>query len=52
MMVEHLGMLSEAGLDGICLSWLDYHSGIQQWNAEVMPLLEKSGLRAPSTQKA
>lgn len=45
MMVEHLDMLSEAGLDGICLSWLDYNSGIKQWNAEVMPLLERSGLR-------
>ncbi len=45
MMVEHLDMLSEAGLDGICLSWLDYNSGIKQWNAEVMPLLERANLR-------
>lgn len=50
--VEHLDMLSEAGLDGICLSWLDYHSGIQQWNAEVMPLLEKAGLRQPCQRQA
>ena len=47
MMVDHLGMLADAGLDGICLSWLDYHSGIEQWDTEVMPLLEKAGLRQP-----
>ena len=47
MMVGHLEMLSEAGIDGVCLSWLDYASGIKQWNAEVMPLLEKAGLRVP-----
>jgi alkanesulfonate monooxygenase SsuD/methylene tetrahydromethanopterin reductase-like flavin-dependent oxidoreductase (luciferase family) len=47
MVVDQLGMLCEAGLDGICLSWLDYSEGIRQWNAEVMPLLEKSGLREP-----
>ncbi|WP_198083454.1 LLM class flavin-dependent oxidoreductase [Variovorax sp. E3] len=54
MMVDHLGMLSEAGVDGVCLSWLDYNSGIKQWNAEVMPLLEKAGLRqayAPAAMK-
>jgi hypothetical protein len=49
MMVEHLEMLTEAGVDGVCLSWLDYNSGIKQWNAEVMPLLEKAGLRQPYT---
>jgi alkanesulfonate monooxygenase SsuD/methylene tetrahydromethanopterin reductase-like flavin-dependent oxidoreductase (luciferase family) len=49
MMVDHLGMLTEAGVDGVCLSWLDYNSGIKQWNAEVMPLLEKAGLRQPYT---
>jgi hypothetical protein len=47
MMVDHLGLLADAGLDGICLSWLDYNSGIKQWNAEVMPLLERAGLREP-----
>lgn len=47
MMVEHLELLAEAGMDGVCLSWLDYNSGIKQWNAEVMPLLERSGLRQP-----
>jgi hypothetical protein len=53
MMVDRLGLLSEAGMDGVCLSWLDYNSGIKKWNAEVMPLLEKAGLRqARSTAKA
>lgn len=52
MIVDQLAMLSEAGLDGICLSWLDYHSGIQQWNAEVMPLLERAGLRESYRREA
>jgi alkanesulfonate monooxygenase SsuD/methylene tetrahydromethanopterin reductase-like flavin-dependent oxidoreductase (luciferase family) len=47
MMVEHLELLAEAGMDGVCLSWLDYNAGIRQWNAEVMPLLERAGLRQP-----
>jgi FMNH2-dependent dimethyl sulfone monooxygenase len=47
MIVDKLSLLSKAGMDGVCLSWLDYNSGIQQWNAEVMPLLEQAGLRVP-----
>jgi dimethylsulfone monooxygenase len=47
MVAERMEMMSEAGMDGVCLSWLDYNSGIKQFNAEVMPLLEKSGLREP-----
>ena len=34
-------------LDGLLLSWVDFSSGLRQWNDGVMPLLEKAGLRAP-----
>jgi FMNH2-dependent dimethyl sulfone monooxygenase len=47
MIVDKLSLLSKAGMDGVCLSWHDYNSSIQQWNAEVMPLLEEAGLRVP-----
>ncbi|CAB3733977.1 LLM class flavin-dependent oxidoreductase [Paraburkholderia rhynchosiae] len=52
MIADHLAMLSDAGMDGVCLSWLDYKAGIAQWNAEVMPLLERAGLRAPYASRS
>jgi alkanesulfonate monooxygenase SsuD/methylene tetrahydromethanopterin reductase-like flavin-dependent oxidoreductase (luciferase family) len=38
---------SDLGLDGICLTWLDYHTGIADFVSGVLPLLEQSGLREP-----
>ena len=35
------------GIDGVALHWVDYMDGLQRFNAEVMPLLEKTGLRSP-----
>ncbi|MEN9378482.1 MAG: hypothetical protein RJB15_160 [Pseudomonadota bacterium] len=45
IIAEQVEMLSNAGIDGICLNWLDYRKGIEDWNSEVMPYLTKSGLR-------
>lgn len=45
--VEELGWLSRAGVDGCLLSWPSYSEGLAQWNREVMPLLEQAGLRQP-----
>lgn len=45
--VAHLQRLSDAGVDGCALTWMDYVTGIRQWNQEVMPLLEQAGLRKP-----
>lgn len=39
--------LSEAGLDGLLLSWIDYKQGIIDFNRKVLPILEKEGLREP-----
>lgn len=44
---EKLIALSGAGLDGIVLSWVDYGSGLRDWQREVMPRLEQAGLRKP-----
>lgn len=43
--VDQLQRLSQMGVDGVLLSWVDYLSECQQWIDEVMPLLEQAGLR-------
>lgn len=43
--VDKLAGMSEAGLDGIILSWPNYLDGIETWAREVEPLLRKAGLR-------
>jgi alkanesulfonate monooxygenase SsuD/methylene tetrahydromethanopterin reductase-like flavin-dependent oxidoreductase (luciferase family) len=45
---DRLEMLSEAGLDGLVFCWFDYAAGLRRFAAEVLPLLEKRGLRAPN----
>ena len=43
-----LSTLSEAGVDGILLTWLDYEGGLRTFGETVLPLLEEHGLRAPA----
>jgi hypothetical protein len=38
---------SKTGIDGVALSWVNYHDEMRQWIAEVMPLIEQAGLRKP-----
>lgn len=40
--------LSAAGVDGFLLTWLDYEGGLDRFGREVLPRLEKAGLRAPA----
>ncbi len=44
---ERLRMLSDAGLDGVLLTWIDYDDGIRRFNRDVLPLLEQMELRQP-----
>ncbi len=37
--------LSQAGLDGILLTWVDFQNGIRRFNRDVIPLLKEAGLR-------
>jgi alkanesulfonate monooxygenase SsuD/methylene tetrahydromethanopterin reductase-like flavin-dependent oxidoreductase (luciferase family) len=46
---DRLEMLSNAGIDGVLLTWVDYLAGMERFNAEVLPMLEERGLRAPFT---
>ena len=42
---DGLQLLSDAGVDGLVLSWPGYESGIEQFAQKVLPLLKQSGLR-------
>jgi alkanesulfonate monooxygenase SsuD/methylene tetrahydromethanopterin reductase-like flavin-dependent oxidoreductase (luciferase family) len=37
--------LSQSGVDGFLLTWLDYEGGLDRFGREVLPRLEKAGLR-------
>jgi dimethylsulfone monooxygenase len=45
---EHLGDLADAGIDGICLNWMNYEQGVPVFISEVMPVLEREGIRRPA----
>lgn len=44
---ERLNMLSDAGLDGVLLTWIDFVDGARRFNRDILPLLEQAGLRKP-----
>ncbi len=50
--VDTLGRLSRAGLDGVVLSWVNYEAELRQWIAEVLPLMEQASLRQPFRPEA
>lgn len=43
---SRLQAVSEAGVDGVLVNWLDYQSGLTEFGETVLPLLEGKGLRA------
>ena len=44
--VEGMQAFSDAGLDGITMSWVNYDQGLEQFGQEILPLLREAGLRA------
>lgn len=44
---ERLTQLSQAGLDGILFTYVDFLDGMNRFNRDVLPILEQRGLRAP-----
>jgi FMNH2-dependent dimethyl sulfone monooxygenase len=46
---DRLALLAEGGIDGVLLTWVDYYDGLERFNADVLPALEKLGLRDPFT---
>ena len=49
---EQMQVLSDAGLDGVLCTWVDFHDGLRRFTADLMPLLERRGLRAPFRRAA
>lgn len=47
---ERLNELSEIGVTGVSLSFVDFVDGLERFNADVMPKLEAGGLRKPFTR--
>jgi alkanesulfonate monooxygenase SsuD/methylene tetrahydromethanopterin reductase-like flavin-dependent oxidoreductase (luciferase family) len=49
---REIGRLAKAGVDGSVMSWPRYEEGLGRFIAEVLPLLEQQGLRAPFVPSA
>ena len=45
---EQLALFSSVGLDGVLMIYIDYKDGIARFNRDVLPRLEKAGLRKPA----
>ena len=45
--VSSIERLSQMGVDGILLSWVDYLTEAKQWIKSVLPPMEQAGLRYP-----
>jgi alkanesulfonate monooxygenase SsuD/methylene tetrahydromethanopterin reductase-like flavin-dependent oxidoreductase (luciferase family) len=43
--VDEIGKLSDMGVDGMLISWVDYKTECQQWIKEIIPLMEQAGQR-------
>jgi FMNH2-dependent dimethyl sulfone monooxygenase len=43
--VEGMLRMSEAGVDGITVSWVNYESGLAQFRDEILPLMFRAALR-------
>ena len=48
---EELTRMSNDGLDGVVVSWIDYRNELPQFADEVLPLLEQAGVRTRSTRR-
>jgi FMNH2-dependent dimethyl sulfone monooxygenase len=44
--VQGMEAFSDAGLDGLTVSWVDYPAGIEQFDKQLRPRLVEAGLRA------
>lgn len=43
--VDGMLRMSDAGADGITVSWVNYESGLAQFRMDILPLMENAGLR-------
>src|SRR6202042_1767974 len=43
--VDGMLKMSEAGVDGVTVGWLDYEEGIRNYSEQLQPLMVQAGLR-------
>jgi alkanesulfonate monooxygenase SsuD/methylene tetrahydromethanopterin reductase-like flavin-dependent oxidoreductase (luciferase family) len=43
--VDTLTQIAATGLDGLAISWVDYHLGVEQYRDKLLPLMIQAGLR-------
>jgi alkanesulfonate monooxygenase SsuD/methylene tetrahydromethanopterin reductase-like flavin-dependent oxidoreductase (luciferase family) len=43
--VDRLVEMAEAGVDGVTMSWVQYPEGLEQFQRDLLPLLQQAGLR-------
>lgn len=48
---NQLARFSDAGIDGVLLSWVDFKDGLTRFAKDVLPRLEQAGLRQPFHSK-
>jgi dimethylsulfone monooxygenase len=46
--VEAMAELTDSGLDGLVLSWVNFDEGLDQMEHQILPLMVEAGLRVPS----
>ena len=44
--------MSQAGIDGLCLSWFNFEKGLPIFIEQVLPLLERAGVRKPVLEQS
>ena len=49
---KELEEISRVGIDGVIMTWVDYMDGVERFIRDVLPLLEKAGLRKPFAKKS
>lgn len=47
MIVDELAKYPRLGIDGLVLSWVNYHDEMREFIRDVVPLMEQAGLREP-----
>lgn len=49
---DKITALSESGVAGLCLTWMDYEKGLPTFIEHILPLMEDAGLRLPYDHEA
>jgi alkanesulfonate monooxygenase SsuD/methylene tetrahydromethanopterin reductase-like flavin-dependent oxidoreductase (luciferase family) len=48
--VDEFARVSDLGLDGLALAWVNFEEGLDQLSRELYPLMYEAGLRTPERE--